>query len=233
MEPKTSTNRSCNNTNEMKKHIKALLMAVAASAVVASTAHAASGDLIVGFEHGSGNTYVVNLGQFSALANGTTWSLGSQLAAAGFNASTPGSGVNFGVIGFNNLDSTLYSTFGPVDPTSDFNGAKTVVNTINNNNHTQAFGSGLDWFTETENTFAAGNWFGNTLNNPNATQPGAATLNSFGLDSSTTASFLDFTLGADGTLTYGVVAAPEPSTYGLVAGLGLLLVAFRRQFVKA
>jgi hypothetical protein len=217
----------------MKTPIKSLLLAVAASAVVATTAHAASGDLLVGFEHGSGNTFVYNLGQFSALVSGQTWNLNSQLAAAGFNVSNPGSGVNFGVIGYNNLDSTLYSTLSLVNDSSDYNSAKSAVNTMNNNNHTQLFGSGVDWFTETENQFASGNWIGNTGNNPNATQPGAATLNSFGLDTLSTASFLDFTLGADGTLTYGVVAAPEPSTYGLVAGLGLLLVACRRQFVKA
>jgi hypothetical protein len=210
----------------MKQHFKAILMAIAASALVASNAQAASGDLIVGFERGAGNTFVYNLGQFSALVNGEQWNLSAQLAGAGFNPTTPGSGVNFGVIGYNNFDSTLYSTISLADSASDFNGAKSAVNTLNNNNHIQGFGSGVDWYTETENQFASGNWIGSTLNNPNANQPGGATLFSYGLDSGSTASHFDFTLGADGVLTYGVV--PEPSTYALIVFLGLGLVVLRR-----
>jgi hypothetical protein len=217
----------------MKTHFKALLTAVAASVALATTAQAASGDLLVGFDQGSGNTFVFNLGQFSALQNGETWNLGSQLVGAGFNAATPGAGINFGVIGFNNTGSTLYSTMGPVDASSDFNSAKTVVNTLNNNNHTQPFGSGIDWFTQTENNFASGNWVGSTLMNPNTVQGSPATLNSYGIDTGVGNSFLDFNLGANGTLIYGVVPTPEPPTYSMLAGLGLLMLALRRHFANA
>jgi hypothetical protein len=102
------------------------------------------------------------------------------------------------------------------------------------NNHTQLYGSGLDWFSQTENpTLVGGNWIAATTVNPNATEPGAATLNSYSIDTSSGGVFLDFTLGNDGTLTYGIVSAPEPTTYGLMAGLGLLMIAFRRRSSKA
>ena len=42
-----------------------------------------------------------------------------------------------------------------------------------------------------------------------------------------------FSLATDGTLTYGSVAVPEPASFGALAGLGMLLVSLRRQFMKA
>jgi hypothetical protein len=214
---------------KMKRYIQALLLAGVACSTVATTAQAASGDLIAGFDQGSGNTFVFNLGQFSSLFSGEQWHLGTQLTGAGFNPVTPGSGINFGVIGYNTTGSTLYSTVSAADPTSDFNGAKTVVNTLNTQNHVQAVGSGVDWFTETENQFAFGNWVGSTLNLPNATQPGSATLNSLSVDTGASSSYLDFNLTWDGTLIYGV---PEPTTAGLFAGLGVLVLVLRRRFTR-
>jgi len=41
-----------------------------------------------------------------------------------------------------------------------------------------------------------------------------------------------FTLGSDGSFVYNAVAVPEPATFGLLGGFGLLLLALRRQFAR-
>jgi hypothetical protein len=41
-----------------------------------------------------------------------------------------------------------------------------------------------------------------------------------------------FTLGSDGSLTFAATAVPEPATFGLFGGFGLLLLALRRQFAR-
>jgi hypothetical protein len=39
-----------------------------------------------------------------------------------------------------------------------------------------------------------------------------------------------FVIDSSGDVAYDVTAVPEPSTYGLLAGAGLLAFALRRQF---
>jgi len=41
-----------------------------------------------------------------------------------------------------------------------------------------------------------------------------------------------FTLGSDGSIVFNAVAVPEPTTYGLLAGLGLLALSLRRHLTR-
>lgn len=66
--------------------------------------------------------------------------------------------------------------------------------------------------------------------------PGAVAVSDLfeyvGAGSSASATFLgDFTLGTDGSLTFTPV--PEPSSVGLFAGLGVMVLAFRHRFNRA
>ena len=93
----------------------------------------------------------------------------------------------------------------------------------------------IDWYNQTENHFGFNTWFANTLTDPNATQGGvgfaAAKLHSLALDTGVGNDYGVFSLATDGTLSYSVV--PEPGTIGLMGGLGLLLLSFRRKSIKA
>src|SRR5262245_45337455 len=82
----------------MKRLTKKALLAVAALGLAASTQAATyTGDLIIGFTSQSGNDFLFDLGQASALTDGQTFNLSSALA--GFNLST----VHWGVIGDKNV----------------------------------------------------------------------------------------------------------------------------------
>jgi hypothetical protein len=219
----------------MKKQLKAVLAGFVAAAAMVTSSQAASGDLIVGFfKPGSPNTYVFNLGQFSALTQGENWNLASGLTGAGFGSLN---GVSFGVVGYNNTGSILYSTDASGSPdftgVSSFSSTRGTVDTMNNNSGSQAVGSGPDWWNETINPVGAGTWIANTQIDPNTVQPNGATLYRGNASGTVLESVSSFTFSTSGTLTYGI-AVPEPSACSLLGGFGVLLLAFRhRQFLKA
>jgi hypothetical protein len=223
----------------MRLKYKTLLVTAALSAAVSAQA-AYNGDLLVGFYKGGvANTFVYDIGSFSSLYNGEQWSLGSQLTGAGFAGGTPGSGTSFGVVGFNTGSQTIYATLDPISPMPDttfisFDTTRAAISALGNNQGAVsiALGGGADWNTETISGTGATTFVQNFAN-PNAAQPDVATLYALATDGSAgQTAFLNFSLASDGTLTYGTVAVPEPSTIAC-AGVGFLLLAFRNRFAKA
>jgi hypothetical protein len=93
----------------MNKQIRTILLAAAVFAIVASTRAATyTGDLLVGFSVQSGNDFILDLGQATALTSGQTFNLSSQLA--GFNLTN----VHWAVVGDKNVSGTrtVWTTVG-------------------------------------------------------------------------------------------------------------------------
>lgn len=235
--------------NPMKKTLQiAALTGLALVAVNSAQAYSspyAAGDLLVGFTGNNGqpanNTYdlVVDLGSVSSLSVGQTWDLGSLLVG---NLSTLAN-VSWGVIGvtsggYNAGTSGYYATYGgsisslnPSDhPT--FNAARTDVLTVGANYITSApYGLLLasDSASWSAQTLGSINWGGDFFN-PNAT--GVTSINFYLSQESGVTQDSFFALGSTGVLGFGVTPVPEPSTYYLVSGGGLLLWAFRRRVAR-
>lgn len=242
----------------MKTSIKTTMLAMAGMALMIDAAHAqySSGDLIVGFTSGAGNDVVYDLGKFSTFTSGETWNLFPSLTSTpGGYANL--SGLNWGVVGAQSTGlssslKTVYSTVphGQVTPpvgipnTSTYNGIATSINTIGQ--FITSGPAGIDaasdaasWNGETivggSGTFF--NAYGSaTPSDPNSATPSGFTSGSviedlYGVKANGSAATLLGTLAFDstGTLTFNAVAVPEPSTYGALAGLGLLALCVRRQ----
>jgi hypothetical protein len=243
---------------EMKTSIKTTILAMAGMALMIDAAHAqySAGDLIVGFTSGSGNDVVYDLGKFSTFTDGESWNLLASLKSTpGSYANL--NGLNWGVVGAQStgLSSTLKTVYSTVPHgqstvpvsipnTTTYNGIATSVNTIGQ--FITAGPAGIDvssdaasWNGETI-VGGSGTYFNNygsaTLNNPNSTTPANFTSGSVIEDlygtkanNSTSALLGTLTFDSTGTLTFSAVAVPEPSTYGVLAGLGLLALCVRRQ----
>lgn len=221
----------------MKRQTRLILL-TAAAAALASTVQAAyvSGDLLVGFTApGAANDYLFDLGPYSGLAQNQTWILGTN--AGGNFTSAQFANADWGVVGALSLTHTIYSSEGsagvPAEALNAFNtiranvagiGGSSVANSSAQPGQTTA----NSWFTQTDQPNGTpGNYFFNNLDNPNNKTGAAANL--YASDNlGDPASFLGaFTISADGnTLTWAV---PEPSSYGLLAGFGLLALYFRRR----
>lgn len=215
----------------MKNSYKlALLAAIGLAGVSAANAYT-SGDLLVGiYDSNASSTTVVDLGSFSSLVNGETWDLTSALSAAGITV-TDGNAV-YGVVGYDISAApyTLFATGGNGNTPNNIRNA-TAFNTPKNDvatiaNGTQTLTGGVDWY---ENTISGG--LVNVLNYDLNTSVGTAnTLYSVRDNNTAAIANLNFTLDNTGTLTYGTVTVPEPSTYAFMTGAGLLMISFRKSF---
>lgn len=229
----------------MKQLYKAALLAALGLASV-SAVQAQSytpGDLIVGFTTGGGNDLLYDLGQASALYNGETFSGLSSLLSSDTLSS-----LSWGVLGMSaNSGSprTAYTTTAVGITPTTINGAS-KFSTLDNNflaivendfSSTPSAGSSAtvsasattSWYTETDNS-SPGNTYINNYENPNVTGVGSDSFSQV-LNNNTAPTLLGgFTLGADDSFTYNTVSAvPEPTTYGMLAGAGLLMLSFRNQ----
>jgi hypothetical protein len=216
----------------MKQTSKYALVAAAALAAAASAQAYTQGDLLVGFDGGSSD-FIYDLGQFSSLTAGETWTIGTSL------------GTRFGVVGASTIASGSHIFSTSFDSAQNgylqggnYQTAKANIGTINGTlssglSRTTTSADTTGWTFQTDQPAGTpGNTFQNNYYNPNVSA--SATAYFFSNTPFETSPTLDgsFTYNAaSGVLTFSAV--PEPSTYGLFAGFGLLALALRRQVVKA
>jgi len=232
-----------------------LLAALGLASVTAAKAQYVNGDLLVGvYQPGVANTTVLDLGSFSSIyTSSQTWNLSSALAAAGFG-STLSSSATFGVVGESSTGTTafhaIYETV--VSPSTPptfsgagaFNGIKTDV--VNIGNLTAGPGTSATLVIPNPNVNAnSGDWYSQTVNyvanqggitlssgvNPAATVGTSDILYKTTANNTAPTSFGKFDLNpTTEQLSYTAAAVPEPATYGMIAGLGLLAFSLRNQF---
>jgi hypothetical protein len=238
--------------NPMKKTLQiaalaGLALVAANSAQAGYSSPYAQGDLLVGFTGNNGqsaaNTYdvIVDLGSVSSLTVGQTWDLGSLLVG---NLSTLAND-SWGVIGvtsggYNAGTSGYYSTSvnnlsASLDPSSQLAWvyARSDVGQIGTASIASApfsFVLASDSFSWSGQTLTPNNNWASDFFNPNTT--GVGSVNFYqALESGVTQDSF-FALGSTGVLGFGVTPVPEPSTYFLMSGGGLLLWAFRRRVAR-
>jgi hypothetical protein len=220
----------------MKKQTKGTLLALAlAGAATASQAASYNNDLIIGFSSTTGNDLLYDIGSFNSLADGERWNLSSVLS--GYNLST----VNWGVIGNTASSGTsrvLYSTFNSPPATAGQSRGNQVNNAdvaLYSNFATAGAGQFASPDSTTDNSWnrqtlnpTLGTQYLNAWENPNTVGSSSISLWSVNADNATESLSGTFSLDNSDTVTFTVV--PEPSTYGLFAGAGLLAVCLRNQF---
>jgi hypothetical protein len=221
----------------MKKQIRAVLLAAAALAAASTQAATYTGDLLIGFTSQSGNDFIYDLGQASALTSGETFNLGGALA--GFNLST----VHWGVIGDKNVGGirTAWTTTGGAAPSSL--GSTAAWGTLDTATKSiyQNFGVGGAGDTVSISASDDNSWNQQTINgslttqyhnvygDPNIVGLGSDNLYSLVANGSASSLLGNFSLSANGTVTF--TAVPEPSAY-VLAGLALLGLTFWRRTAR-
>jgi hypothetical protein len=232
----------------MKKITKMAMVAAAGLAVGSSANAAWDGDLILGFTTQSGNDVVYDLGAAdpSTLTSGEQWNITSAFTAAGINSSS-WSTIKWGVVGddssFNSPAGSTYSTFAGTAKTvpnlTTFNRIVAADSSIGGN----LTGGSVTFITPsstTQNSWnqqtivgALSTQYHNAYENPNVT--GFTTVNFYSaLDNGSAAQTLGtFTFDNTGTVTFQASAVPEPATYGMLAGLGVLALSLRRKLAVA
>jgi len=232
----------------MKNSIKLALavMAVAACNAVQAQSYT-SGDVLIGFNAG------LNTGTDSLWDVGQISSLGSLSLNVGVFAAMS----RFGAVAYDSVNNIVFTTTTGVAGPPPLNntvgnvggGVVSVANGVNNGPAIQS-GQSRVTTVASDATFMNG-WYNQTVNNANTgnlLQSAGYTIDGFVASSGNNPQALRFweqqangTVSLVGIFGYnrstGILtfspAVPEPETYGLVAGCGLLLLAIRRQFVTA
>ena len=225
----------------MKRSTKTVLLAVVALTAAASTEAATyTGDLILGFTAQSGNDFIVDLGQASALTSGQQFNLSVNLGA--FNLNT----AHWGIIGDKNVGGvrSVWTSTGGTSPntvgnTTVWGSIDTATKSIFQNFPVGGAGDGFSIISTDDNswnqqTITGGltTQYHNAYEDPNVVGLGSASVFSLVANGSAPSPFGTFTLNSGGVVTFTAAAVPEPSTYGLLAGAGLLVLSLRRQFAR-
>jgi hypothetical protein len=247
VEPAVTMKRQ-NIDKSMKKTLKTALVLGAIAGAAWSAAAQYNGDLIIGFTGGGSATdFLYDLGPASSLAAGETFNLGSLLS--GFALSS----TKWGVVGTANVGGTRTS-WATADPgftppmvtgLSQWTKVNTAVTAIAGNFATFAAGQHTTVDPTTDNSWKQQtstpslttqyqNVYGWDPNIGASITGGASGIGTMFVWTesgfNTTLSQLG-SLSLDGTGT--VTFVPEPTTYSLLAGLGLLALSIRRTMQKA
>jgi hypothetical protein len=226
----------------MKRITKTALLAAIALAV-ATPAQAATytGDLLIGFTSQSGSDFIFDLGQASSLTDGQTFNLSSALSS--FNLNT----VNWGIIGDKNVSGvrTAWTTTSGTTPntvpnTTTWGSLDTATKSIYQNFPVGGAGDSFTILATDDNSWnqqtingSLTTQYHNAYENPNLVGLGSESFYSLVANGSAPTLAGNFTLDSGGIVTFTATAVPEPGTYGLLAGAGLLVLSFRRQFVRS
>jgi hypothetical protein len=223
-----------------KKHYKLALMAAIGLVSVTVAQAQYSGDLVVGvYQSGVANTEVYDLGTFGGLYSGETWNLSSALNTAGFSA-TLNSSADFGVVGFDTVspgsldESVMYVTTAGSTPltltgSSKYNVPRADIATIGSNEGAQTINAenDVDWYSQ---TLSGGPGLTSDLGY-NLGSAVTGTLDLWSVQDNGSAPTLDGFFGLNASneiLTF--VAVPEPTTYSIMAGAGLLMLSLHNKF---
>jgi hypothetical protein len=241
----------------MKNTIKTgfVIMMVMGAASGARAAY--SGDLLVGFTLQNGNDLVYDLGLASDLTYGESWNLGSLLDSANASQTSPFSlndpNVQWGVIGSLNVNGTRtsWATKGSSDfsPPPQISGNTQWATAIDINITSVAAGIGVattsspgaygsvtgsavnSWSRETVSTSSPPINYRVGYMNPNSTGYTTAVFWRNTADNTPGTAIGVFNFDNTGTLTYeSILLMPEPSSHGLFAAAGVLLVGLHNQF---
>jgi len=234
-----------------------LAVVIAGLALVSQVANAANNDLILGFNgNGSANDYVINLGNATSLfSSSSVVDLSSDFNMTTFNSTFSSvNGTKMGAGGgtsslnpvffFTQLrgaagdPSTALSLTPPSITTTTASGAASQFNGIS---PFPAAGTGQLMTSANAGSFTSQmtTLFNNTGLNPSFAIGSGVIYEDLWQATKTTGTsttwkyegYLTFdTTGANALLTFTPTAVPEPSTYGLFGGAGVLALAVRRQF---
>jgi hypothetical protein len=212
----------------------ALLAALGLAGGVTAQAATYNGDLLIGFTTQSGNDTIVDLGAVSSLGMSMSWNLSSLLG--GYNLNT----VDWGIIGDKNVTGTgrlAWSTFpGALPNTSAWGTLDASAKAIYSNFTTAGSGQSLmitsaddnSWNQQTING-SLPTAYHNVWGNPNTAGLGTETLYQMLATGIDPVALGTFSLSSNGTLSFAAASVPEPATYGVLGGAGLLLVSLRSQ----
>ena len=224
---------------------KSIVKALMTAAVVASAASAKAqtqwnGDLLLGLTLGTGKDIVVDLEPFGSLANGQTFDLNSALTAAGITQSQL-STAKWGVVGDDGVNLQYITTPGAapnkIPTSSSFQPIDNAISSIGSLFPlTATSGSFLTPSTSGQNSWnsqtvapSLTTQYKNVYQSPNGVGLTALSLWSVNGDNSAPIQDGTFTLTSGGIVDFNTTAVPEPSTYGFIAGAGLLALSLRRK----
>jgi hypothetical protein len=239
----------------MKNLYKSALLAALGLGAVAAVSSAQAqttytGDVIIGFTGGTAsltaNDGLLDFGSVASLTPNETFA-----APTGFNLNT----VEWGVVAANpqggspRYSYTSLAGAPAILSVAGWGQVNTPVKTIFNNAFSPSPAAGTVVYTPTSTGLDAQNnlvpntagWlyetvtggtstYKNVVGNPNSIGLGAETLYSIQDNGSAPVALGTFTLNANDTVTWDVTAVPEPTTYGFLAGAGVLALSLRNQF---